>query len=74
MTGDATVTLVAAPSGTTATFPVTVTAGDSARPGKGNAAERPGKGNQLGERPGAADGRPGVGNDTKVRPGVGNNK
>lgn len=74
VTGDATVTLVAAPSGTTATFPVTVTAGDSARPGKGNAAERPGKGNQLGERPGAADGRPGVGNDTKVRPGGGNNK
>ena len=72
VTGDATVTLVAAPSGTTATFPVTVTSAE--RPGKGNAAERPGKGNQLGERPGAANGRPGAGNDTEVRPGVGNNK
>lgn len=76
LVGDATVTLVASPSGTTATFPVTVTAAGTERPGKGNAAERPGKGNRLGDRPGEGrDGdRPGKGNDTEVRPGQGNNR
>lgn len=76
LVGDATVTLVAAPSGTTAAFPVTVAAGEAERPGRGNADERPGKGNRLGDRPGQGrDGeRPGKGNDTEVRPGKGNNK
>ncbi len=74
LAGDAMITLVASPSGTTAAFPVSITAPQQERPGKGNAAERPGKGNQPGERPGAPGDRPGKGNDTEVRPGKGNNK